>query len=253
MPDKTPAAPAASTQKPSSNVPTVDALKIKGTKKKDLKEIANALRTISFLEVAQEKDSVNAAYIESRDINKVPYLFSILKIKDNDLELLYSIPSEMAPKKRRLDIIRYLLNLLSLLEPYFGVDQKTIYQLIETAIKEMSEGVTMEQSKMFVAYDTVKRESETLKRKIERLSGENEALANKNYELKEKYDEAVLRLKDLETMSDETLKGRIQEWISEHHGEVNLFEFCKVYKVSETRVEEALNKLVSEGYLELVG
>ncbi len=237
----------------SSSTPTVDAFTIKGTRKKDLKEIATVLRTLSFLEVAQEKDSINAAYIESRDINKVPYLFSILKIKNNELELLYSIPPEIAPKRRKLDMIRYLLNILSVIESYFTVDQKTIYQLIEIAIKEMSEGMTMEQSKMFIAYDTLKKELETLKKKVERLTAENEALINKNYELKEKYDEAILRLKDLEGFSDETLKGRVQEWINEHDGEINVFEFCKVYKVGETRVEEILNKLVNEGYIERVG
>lgn len=250
MPDKPPAQP----QKPTTavGIPTVDVFKVKGTKKKDLKEVASALRTVSFLEVAQEKDSVNAAYIESRDINKVPYLFSILKIKDGELELLYSIPPEMAPKKRKLDIIRYLLNILSLIEPYFSVDQKTTYQLIEIAIKEMGEGITMEQSKMFIAYDTLKKELEMLKKRTERISAENEALTNKNYELKEKYDEALLRLKELEGLSDETLKIRVQEWINEHNGEINVFEFCKVYKVSETRVEEILNKLVNEGCIGLV-
>jgi regulator of replication initiation timing len=233
-------------------VPVVDALKISGKAKKDLKEIANILRTVSFLEVAQEKDAVHAAYIESRDINKAPYLFSIMRIKVNELELIYSIPPEMAPKKRKLEMIRYLLNILSLIEDAFTIDQKTLYQLVELAIKEIENDVTMEQSKIFTAYDTLKRELETLKRKVQRLSEENESLRNKNYELKAKYDEAIVRINNLETLSDETLKSRIQEWISEHDGEINIYEFCKTYNVSETRVEEILNKLVNEGYLELV-
>ncbi len=243
--------PSQHSQKALSGMPAVDALKISGNLKKSIKEVADLLKTISFLEVVQEKELVNAAYIESRDITKAPYLFSILKIKKEEIEVLYSIPPEIAPKKRKLDIVRYLLNILSLLEQVFSIDQKTIYQLIELVTREMSEDITLEQSKMFIVYDTVKKENEVLKKKIERLNEENEALRNKHYELKGKYDEILLRIRDLESLSDETLKTRVQEWVSEHQGEINVYEFCKVYKVSETRVEEILNKLVSEGYLEL--
>lgn len=249
MPEKTPSAQ----QKTAQGVPKADAIKLKGTLKKDFKDIVGVLRTVSFLEVAQEKDSVSAAYVESRDINKMPYLFSILKITTDEVSLVYSIPPEIAPKKRRLDMVRYMLNILSLLESVFSVDQKTIYQMIEVATKEMGEGLTMEQSKLLVAYDTLKKEHDVVGRRLERLNDENEALRRKNFELKEKNDELMLRTQDLETLSDATLKMRLQEWISDHNGEINIYEFCKVYKVSETRAEETLNRLMGEGYIQLVG
>ena len=40
--------------------------------------------------------------------------------------------------------------------------------------------------------------------------------------------------------------------MQEHNGAINIPEFSKVYKVAESRVEEMLNRLVSEGYLEVV-
>ena len=89
-----------------------------------------------------------------------------------------------------------------------------------------------------------------LKKKVSRFTEENQALLAKNYELKSKNDEMLLRLKSLETMSDETLKTKVQTWISEHNGEINVIEFSKTYAVVETKVEEILNRLVSEGYLE---
>src|SRR3990167_5193063 len=99
--------------------PSVDGFKIKGTLRGTIQDVASLLRTVSFLEVAPEKDAVNAVYVESRDINKAPYLFSILRIKEDEIELIYSVPPEIAPKKRRLDMIRYLLNILSLVENYY--------------------------------------------------------------------------------------------------------------------------------------
>lgn len=239
-------------EKPKAETPKADAFKIKGAMNGSLKDISNALRTVSFLEVAQEKDVVNAAYVESRDIRKEPYLFSVLKIKKDEVELLYSIPPDISPKKRRLDMIRYLLNILSLIEPNFKVDQKTLYQLVEMGVKEISEGITMEHVKLFTSYDTVKKELEDAKKTIERLRAENETLKNKNYQLKEKNDELLLRVKELEGLSDETIRSRLLEWIAEHDGEINIFEFCKVYKVNETRVEEMLNKMLTEGYIEVL-
>lgn len=230
--------------------PQVDGFKVKGSLKGSLKEVSDLLRTLSFLEVAQEKEAVNAVYVESRDINKSPYLFSVLKIKEDEVELLFSIPQEIAPKKRKLDMVRYLINIISLLEQVYKVDNKLVYQLIENSIKEMGESVTLDYSKLYTAYDTLKKEIEDMRKKTSRLTEENKALTTRNYDLKNKNDELLLAVKDLQNMSDETLKSKLQEWVIEHNGELNLNEFAKLYKVNESRVEQALNRLVSEGYLE---
>ena len=60
-------------------------------------------------------------------------------------------------------------------------------------------------------------------------------------------------MQKLEKVSDETLRTKIQEWIVEHNGSINVSEFARVYSTPETKVEEILNQLVSEGYLEVVG
>ena len=96
------------------HTPQVDGFKLKGELKGSIKDIANTLRAITFLEIAPEKDLVNVVYVESRDISRNPHLFSITKIKGNEIEVLYSIPSEISPKKRRVDIVIYLFNILSL-------------------------------------------------------------------------------------------------------------------------------------------
>ncbi len=232
------------------HMPKVDGFKIKGSLKGSLKEVADLLRTLSFLEVAQEKEAVNAVYIESRDINKSPYLFSILKIKEDEIEVLYSIPGEIAPKKRKLDVIRYFVNIISLIEPAYKMDNKLIYQLLENVIKEMGESVTLDYSKLYTSYDTIKKDLEDMRKKTSRLTEENKALTTRNYDLKNKNDELMLALKDLQSLSDDALKAKLQEWIIEHNGEINVNEFAKLYKVGETRVEQILNRLVSEGYLQ---
>ena len=232
--------------------PKVDGFKIKAKLKGSIKEVSELLRTISFLEVATEKDAVNAVYVESRDINKNPYLFSILKLKNDELEVLYTIPAEIAPRKRKLDVIRYLLNILTLLEGTYSIQTKVLYQLLETAVKDLLDSVSMDYSKLFTAYDSLKKEADDYQKKVARLKDQNEALMTKNYELKSSNDELILRVESLEVLSDEALKGKLQEWILEHSGEINILEFTKLHKVSEASVERMLNKLVAQGYLETI-
>jgi len=232
--------------------PQVDGFKIKGKMKGSLKDMTTVLRSISFLELAPEKDVLNVIYVESRDINKSPYLFSILKIKEDEVEVLYSIPPEIGPKKRRVDVIRYLINILSLIEGSFSVDNKTLYQLIENAVKDLSGSVSVEYSKLYTSYDSLKKEVDDYKKKIDRITEQNQALMTKNYELKSQNDDLRLRVETLEGLSDDALKAKLQEWILEHNGSINLTEFTKMYKISDARAEELLNKLVSEGYLEVV-
>ncbi len=238
--------------KEEAHPPQVDGFKISGSLSGTYKDIANTLRSISFLEVAPEKNLVNVAYVESRDINKNPYLFSIIKIKDNEIEVLYSIPSEISPKKRRIDVIMYLLNLLSLIDSNYKVDTKVVFQLLDSSIKELVGSVSMDYSKLYTSYDSLRKEVDDYRKKIDRLNNQNQALSNKNFELKAQNDELHLRLTSLESMSEAVLKSKLQEWILEHSGSISISEFTKVHKVSEGRVEEVLNTLVSEGYLEVV-
>jgi len=245
-----PAAPAGA--KEETHPPQVDGFKIKGKLTGKLKDLTNVLRSISFLEIAPEKDALNVIYVESRDINKNPYLFSIIKIREEEIEVLYTIPPEIGPKKRRVDVVRYLLNILSLMESYYTVDNKTLYQLVEDAIKELAGSVTMDYTKLYTAYDSMKKEVADYTKKIDRLTEQSQALTSQNYELKTQNDELRLRLKQLEGMSEDSLKTKLQEWISEHNGSISIPDFAKTYKVADGRVEEILNKLVSEGYIDVI-
>lgn len=233
--------------------PTVDGFKLKGKLEGDFKKMVEVLRTITFIEIAQEKSAINISYVESRDINKNPYLFSIIKIKEDEVEVLYSVTPEISPTKRRVDVIRYLLNILSLVDEEYSVDNKILYQLLEDSMKKVMDSVSVEYSRLFTERDALKKDIADYKKKVERLTEQNDALSSQNYEIKTENDELKVRLQKLESVSDETLKTKIQEWIVEHNGSINVSEFAKVYSTPETKVEEILNQLVSEGYLEVVG
>lgn len=230
--------------------PLVNGFRIEGARAKGPQELLSRLSAVSLLELAQEKSTVVAVNVESRDIQKNPYLFSIVYFKEDSIDIVYTIIPGISPKKRRLDMVKHVLNLLTIVQDCYSIPMRQVYQIVEKAMADMNEYVSMDQDKLFSNYDAAKSDLVAAKKKLKDLSAANEQLAKENYDLKIKSDEFSLKLKSLETYTDSVLMLKVQEWISEHNGEINIGEFSRVHNVLESRVEQMLNRLVTEGYLE---
>ncbi len=233
--------------------PIVSGFRLQAKRTADCKSLSEKFAELSFLEMSTDKDTLAALNVESRDLKKDPALFSIIYFKPDSIEALYTCLANMSPKKRRIDVLRHFLNLLTIAEDCYDVELRQLYQLLESAISYMTEYVTADYDRLFSLYDNMKSENATLQKKVSELSNANGSLSKENYELKSKNDELTIKLKSLETFSDAVLSLKIQEWLSEHKGEINIADFSRVYNVPETRVEQMLNKLVTEGYLETKG
>jgi regulator of replication initiation timing len=233
-------------------LPKIDGFKIKAKMVGKPGKIAEVLRQASFLKVAKEKEGVSIAYVESRDITKKPYIFSVIKFRKDEIEVLFTIPPGTAPTRRKLNVIRSFLNILSMLGTLYDIENDLIYQLIEQTIKEMDEYATGDYKRLYNAYDSLRKEVEDLRRTTLMLRRQVKGLSKENYELKNESDELKLKLEALQGMSEGTLKTKIQEWIADHNGAINLSDFARVFKVPEARVEQVLDELVKEGYLEFI-
>ncbi|MCX8195325.1 MAG: hypothetical protein N3G22_04450 [Candidatus Micrarchaeota archaeon] len=233
--------------------PRVGGFRIFAERIKGVKEISGRFTEIPSLELSLEGDSLSVLNVESRDLKKDPALFSITRFMSDRIEVLYTCLENMSPKKRRVEVLRQFLNLLTLVDDCYEIDMKQIYQLLEASLSEMYEYVSLDYDKLFSLYDSVKTDVVAMQKKINDLTNANSLLSKENYELKNKNDELVMKIKELQAYSDSVLSLKIQEWLSEHKGEINIADFAKVYNVSEARVEQLLNRLVTEGYLESKG
>ncbi|MCP4646298.1 MAG: hypothetical protein GY852_01000 [bacterium] len=233
--------------------PKVDGFRMKVKLEGKFSDVARALNSISFLKIAQEKEGVNVAYVESRSIDKTPYLFSMMKFKKNEIEVVYTVPNNVSPTKRKLDVLRYLLNMVTLVEPYYAIDNKVVYQLIEETMRQLEEYTTGDYKTLYKEYDQLKREVENLRRSSLIYRGQVKSLSKENYELKNESDELKVRFEKLHGgISDSVLSSRVQEWVIDHNGTINIVEFARHNRVPEARVEDVLNDLVRQGYLEQV-
>jgi predicted nuclease with TOPRIM domain len=102
---------------------------------------------------------------------------------------------------------------------------------------------------VFSKYDALKEEIDRLRKSNTELASANEKLSKTNMEMKGKENDLLLRISELEVVSDDVLISRIQSWLNEHNYEINIADFARINRVSEPRVEELLNRMVREGYL----
>lgn len=230
--------------------PTVEGFELPAKRVGTIDEIVNTLSQVSYLQTVVDGNNVVILNIESRDIDKRPYLFSMTFLQPDLIKVLYTITPGMSPRKRRIDILRYFFTILSMIDEYYNIQMADIYQLFEDSIDKISEYVTLDYEEMYAKYDSLKSENERLKRDLARMKETNRELSKENYELKTKIDDLKIKLKKLSKYSDYSLKVRIIEWIKEHNGEINIPEFSRMYGIPDAKTEELLNSLIKEGYIE---
>ncbi|VVC71659.1 Uncharacterised protein [uncultured archaeon] len=247
-------APQSSQQKPDAEKgaePSVDGFTLSGAKLKGTQELSAALSASSFLKVAVEGDTVAILNVESRDIKRNPYLFSIIYFKPSSIEIAYSIIPGTSYRKRKIEVARHLLNVLTLAEGAYQADERQVFQYLQSVMKEITEFASSEYSDIFAKFDETQRGFTELRKKAELLEQQNAKIGKELIESRSANDELTLRVKELEGFSDDTLMVKIQDWLDVHRNEINVPEFSKQYGVVESRVEYILNRMVLAGYLEL--
>ncbi|NYZ75753.1 hypothetical protein H0N98_00700 [Candidatus Micrarchaeota archaeon] len=233
--------------------PQIAGFRLPARRIKDLSEITSALSLLSSIQLAVEQDYVAALNVESRDIKKNPYLFSTVYFRPSEIEIVYTIVPGISKRKRSIEVLKHFLNILTLIGHNYEIDHKQFYQIVRNYLTEITEFATSTYDEIYAKYDVLNGESLSFQRKIENLNASLAKVTKETIELKARNDELVLRLKELESISDDTLKVKIQEWLELHNNEINITEFAKVYNVLESRVEHLLNAMVTQGNLEYIG
>lgn len=225
--------------------------KFGATRKVDAAQLAKMLASIPDIEIVEQKGTVCMIKVDSRDIDGMPYLFTIVYFNKDNIEVLYTITPEISLRKRRLELLRFLVNAVTILSDAYDIDLPSFMQLLDVFLADIKEFATLDYEKLFTRYDAALAKLEEAKKKIERLTESNERLSKDVLEITNQRNELRLKLDELEKYSDDALMIKVQEWIKEHNNEINIGDFCKLYKVNESRVEQILNKMVREGYLEV--
>lgn len=237
----------------SSLEPNIENIKLKGKLLGGFDAISSRLSTLQMFSIKVTQSNLILVRVESRNIQKKPFLFMIFTFDKDSISVDYSIGFDTNTKMRRLYVMKNLIAVLSLVTDLYEADNTDLLQHLDSAIDDVLGSLTQDYSTLYHRYGSLLDQFHELKRLNIELTSSNKNLAVQASLLETENNDLKERLKGLETYSDESLMSLIEEWIDSHAGTIDINEFAENYKVTPPRVEQMLNKMVSLGYIELKG
>ncbi|MEM3791314.1 MAG: hypothetical protein QXL16_01120 [Candidatus Micrarchaeaceae archaeon] len=233
--------------------PRVEEIFLPGKATAGMDTIKEKIDSVGIYDTRRNPDGVTAVYVEARSTHKKPYLFFIVTIRDNGINLIYSIPPEKSITVRRAEVLKELTSMILLISDMYQVDQSKLLQYTESTLDSLLKGISSDYSDLFNKYDSLLQEYKELKKVAEDLAVSNRNLTISGENLEKENQMLKEELGKLQTYSDNALMVMVQEWIEEHNGSIDLESFSKNYNVPIPRIEQILDKMVSLGYIELKG
>lgn len=231
--------------------PNTDALELKAKLIGSNADIMTRLSSLELFSIKETENGVTLLRVESRDIQKRPFIFMLITLGRDTARVEYTIAPDTSPKLRRLSVIKTLLSTLSLISDLYSVDNRELFQHTDSAIDNLLDSLSQNYSTLFNNYDALFNEYREIKRLNIELSASNKNLAVQASQFSEENARLQTRLKELETYSDDALMAMIEEWIESHGDTIDINEFANNYKTVPARAEQILNKMVSLGYIEI--
>ncbi len=233
--------------------PKTEEIAIKAKLTGGFDEIAKRLSGIETLEIEKGDALLKVVRVESRDIQKRPFLFILIELGADRLTISYTVPSDSSPKLRRMAALKETLSVLSLVTDFYSIDNTEIFQCLDSAIDELTGSLSQSYSSLFNNYDAIFNEYKEVRKMNVELTAANKNLSVQASQLSQDNKGLLARVKELEVYSDEALMVLVEEWLEAHSNEIDITEFSKVYRLTPTRVEQILNKMVSLGNIEMKG
>lgn len=233
--------------------PKVEELSFPGKLLTSLEDVKQKLSGIPFYSFQDEEGKLDIVRVESRNIRKKPFLFYVISVKNDSLDVVYSVVPGSSDRLRRATVIKSLASVLSVIKDSFQVDEGKFFQYVDSVFDNLINGMSQSYSTLFNKYDSLLNEYVEIKKLTRDLSLSNRNLAIQTGQITEDNKKLTEQLKSLQTYSDEALMAMIEDWIEVHNSSIDIDEFSKTYKVAEPRIEQILDKMVSMGYLELKG
>ncbi len=222
-------------------------IKLKGRPLRSFPKLKERFEGLGFTTVRSDKRSLTLEKIETSDLKGKSHHFYCISFQPDKLVLAYSVgPSS---KKRQLEALHTLLNAIKIADGLYEIDAQSLCEHFESQVRE---DLTYSDSEQYATAQQVSELSEKyslLEKKYRDLVLSSEQNARILLECEKKRDEYYGRIRQLEGMSDESLRQALFKWLRAHSGEINISEFAKMHNVPNSRVEEGLEHLVKNGYI----
>lgn len=209
------------------------------------------LSKVPFYTVDAEENEINLVKVESRNINKKPYLFHIIKLAPVTMTVTYSYLPDSSLNLRRAEVLKDISGILSIISDDYAINTAKFLQYIDSVLDSITSGLSQNYTTLYNRYDSILGEYRDLKRLNIELAASNRNLTIQSAQLSEDNKILSAQLATIKKLSDESLMALVEEWIQVHNNAIDIVEFGKANDVSPTRVEQILDKMISLGFIEL--
>jgi hypothetical protein len=233
--------------------PKVDSIAIGASLLGSFEAMSSRLSQLQIFTMKASPDSLVLLRIESRDMQKRPFLFFVFTFERDRITIDYTAAQDSSMKLRKLYVLRNLLSILSMVLDVYQPNPVELFQQLSSSVDDVLGTMSQSYSALVNSYDSIFNEYRELKRLSTQLESSNKSLTAQVTQISSENDELKKRLKELESYSDESLMSMIEDWIEAHENTIDVDEFSKNYKIVAPRVEQMLNRMVSLGYIELRG
>lgn len=231
---------------PSGTLARTESFEVKLKTQGSWQEGLSALCGLGFDSVSVSGTQALIKKVQGADMAGRPHLFCEIALSKNSAKVTYTAPKEHDAPLRRLQAASLLLRVLSLL-PSASADASGLASALLPALESSSQAVSLDYSLLSKRYSDLRRENSELLAANARLSAASEEAASASLELERQLSALELRIKKLESVSDESLRELVLDWLSVHHGNFNAAAFAAASGVPPARAEEGLEMLLRAG------
>ena len=231
--------------------PKVEELTIEAKLTGSMSALKDQLSQVPFYLINVDEKELNLVKVESRNINKKPYLFHIITLTNNSVTVTYSYLPDSSINLRRAGILKNLSGILSLISEQYNVDSSKFLQYVDSVLDSLTAGLSQNYTTLYNRYDAMLVEYRDLKRLNIELAASNRNLTIQSTQLSDDNKSLSSQINTLKKYSDEALMALVEEWIQVHGNSIDIVEFGKSHDVLPSRVEQVLDKMISLGFIEL--
>lgn len=220
---------------------------LKGNARKDFSKLRAQFEGLGFTSVSYEKKKLALEKIETSDLSGKSHHFYRATLYPDRLVFTYSLG--LNKKKRELEALHTLLNLIKVASGAYEIDASELCAPLEEHLKDE---LALADSEQYATAQQLAENRErygSLEKKYKDLVLSSEQNARILLECEKKRDDYYQRIRQLEGISDETLRQEVFKWLKTHAGEISISQFAKAFNIPAARVEEGLEYLLKNGFI----
>ena len=213
-------------------------------KTKPIDELITELTKLGFVATEYSIEKT-----KSMDVHGKKLIDFKIQFFDEKIEIRYTLPPNKSSNGYFLEQLPHFLDILVLCENYYEIKFSELYRKLRFVSEELIKASDSEIMELSTRLSDKTQKHDLLVSKYEELVKSSELNARLLLECEHQRDELRQQLQKYTKITNEQLKELLFNWLKVRSGKINIKEFAQTNMIPESRIEEGLNYLITEGYI----